>query len=177
MADEERPHLLAAFQAVLCIRKQMRPRLIQGGTVADRDHHVVKPASRGDVIVHLVGGDDRRRAALGHRHPALEHPWILGAKVVVKLAEDIILTERLLKTAEARFIVGGAQIEEVASVLGDSGERCSCLAFRLVGVSKGEQAAEVGVDAEIADDHHHVLAVDLEGGADERLHADFATCL
>ena len=75
------------------------------------------------------------------------------------------------------LLVGGAQIEEIAAVRGDGGEGGARLALRLVGVGKAEQAAEVGVAAQIASEHHDVLAVDLERGADERLHADLSTRL
>ena len=62
-------------------------------------------------------------------------------------------------------------------MLGDGGQSRARLALGLIGVGEGEQAAEVGVAAQVASDHHHVLAVDLERGADERLHPDLATRL
>ena len=60
-------------------------------------------------------------------------------------------------------------------MLGGGGEGGARLALGLIGVGKSEQAAQVRVAAQVARDHHHVLAVDLERGADERLHPDLAT--
>ena len=177
MAFEERAHLGAPLQAVLGVWKQVRARLIEGRAVADRNHHVVKPPAFGHVVVDLVRRDDRRGAALGHRRSAFQNPWVFGAKVVVQLAEDVVFAQRFLKTAEARLVVSGAQIEELATVRRNHGESCACLTLGLVGVGQSEQAAEVGVATEIASDHHHVLAIDLEHRADERLHTDLATCL
>ena len=49
--------------------------------------------------------------------------------MVVELAEDLVPAQRFLKTAKARLLVGGAQIEEVAAVLCDGGKRCPRLAL------------------------------------------------
>src|SRR5258708_6537879 len=62
-------------------------------------------------------------------------------------------------------------------MLGGGSERGPRLAFGLVGVREGEEAAEVGVAAQVASDHYHALAVDLKRGADERLPADLASRL
>src|SRR5438034_68412 len=96
---------------------------------------------------------------------------------MVQLAEDVILAQRLLNVAKARFDVCCAEVEEIATVLGDSGQRRARLTLGLICVGKGEEAAEVGVTAQVAGDHHDVLAVDLERRSDERLHTDFATRL
>ena len=177
MTLENQAHLCIALQVMLGIGKQVRPRLVESGAVADRDHHIVQPPPLTHVIVDLVGRHDRRPAALCHRGSAFEHPRVLGAKVVMQLAENVVLAQLLLEPAEARLIVSGAEVEEVATVLGDGGEGCARLTLGLIGVGKAEQAAEVGVAAQVAGDHHHVLAVDLERGADERLHPDLATGL
>ena len=60
-------------------------------------------------------------------------------------------------------------------MLGDDVERGACLAFGLVVVGDAEQPAQLRIAGEVAGDHHELLAVDLEGGADQRLDADLAT--
>src|SRR5438128_2121026 len=69
---------------------------------------------------------------------------------MVQLAEDVILAQRLLNVAKARFDVCRAEVEEIATVRGDSGQRRARLTLGLVCVGKGEEAAEVGVTAQIA---------------------------
>src|SRR2546422_11119114 len=96
---------------------------------------------------------------------------------MVQLAEDVILAQRLLNVAKARFDVCCAEVEEIATVLGDSGQRRARLTLGLVCVGKGEEAAEVGVTGQIAGDHHGVRAVDLERRSDDRVATDFPTRL
>ena len=69
--------------------------------MADGDQHVVQPAASGEVVVDLIGGDQAGAAALRHRRPPFEHPRILGLQVVVELAEDVLLAQRLLEPAQA----------------------------------------------------------------------------
>jgi len=47
---------------------------------------------------------------------------ILRAEVVMELAEHTRIAESLLETAQAILFIGGAEVEEIASVLGDSGQ-------------------------------------------------------
>src|SRR5207244_12351191 len=69
---EQRPHLRATFQAVLGVGKQVSARLVKRGPMADRYQHVVKLSALADVVVDLVGGDDRRAASPRYRTPAFE---------------------------------------------------------------------------------------------------------
>src|SRR6266849_791480 len=62
-------------------------------------------------------------------------------------------------------------------MLGDGLERGACLAFGLVVVGNTEQPAQPRIAGEVAGDHHELLAVDLEGGADQWLDADLAARL
>ena len=61
----------------------------------------------------------------------------------MQLAENVVPAERLLQLAKAALGVGRAQIEELAALLGDSGQRNSRLALGLIGVGDAEQPAEV----------------------------------
>jgi len=90
----------------------------------------------------------------------------------MELAEHVFPAERLLKPTQPRLIVGGAEVEEIASVLGDGGERRACLALRLVDVGEADQPAEVGIAPQVAGDQQQLGSVDLEGGADQRLDPD-----
>ncbi len=62
-------------------------------------------------------------------------------------------------------------------MLGDLSQRRPGLALGLVGVGDAEQAAEVRVAAQVARDEDHLLAVDLERAADDRLDAQLAARL
>src|SRR5712692_3687691 len=62
-------------------------------------------------------------------------------------------------------------------MLGDRLERGACLAFGLVVVGNTEQPAQPRIAGEVARDDHELLAVDLEGGADQWLDADLAARL
>src|SRR6185312_11460547 len=91
---------------------------------------------------------------------------------MVKLAENAFPAQRLLQRTQPGLFVGGAEVEEVAAVLGHGGERRARLSLGLVLVREAEQPAEVGVAAQVAGDHDQLLAVDLERGSDQRLDAD-----
>ena len=95
----------------------------------------------------------------------------------MQLAEDRLPAERVLRIPEPAFAVGGAEIEKVAAMLRDPGQRGARLALGLVGVGDAEQAAQVRVAAEVARDEDQLFAVDLEGAADDRLDAELATGL
>jgi hypothetical protein len=177
MALEERPHLVAALQAVLGIGEEVGPRLIERGTMPDRDQHVMQLSPFRHVIVDFVGGHDRRVAPLGHFDPALEDPGVVRAEVMVELAENAVPAQRLLQRAQPRLLVRGAEVEEVAAVLGHRGESRACLSLGLILVRDAQQPAEVGVAAEVACDQHHFFAFDLEGGADQWLDAHLAARL
>ena len=98
MALEERAHRLAVLQVMLGIGKQVRPRLVEGRAMADRDHHIVQPPAPRHVIVDLVGRHDRSSAAPCHLRPAFQHPWVLGVKVMVQLAENTFTAQPLLQS-------------------------------------------------------------------------------
>ena len=100
--------------------------------MADRYQHVVELSALPDVVVDLVGGDDRRAAPLRDRSPAFEPPGIIWPQVMVELAEDQVLSQRLLQQAEASLVVGGAQIEKITAMRGDGLNSGPRLAFRLV---------------------------------------------
>ncbi len=152
MTLEKWAHLIACLEAVLGVGKEVRPRLLQGGAMADRDQHVMQPAPLADVVVHLVGGHDRRAAPLRHRGPPLQHPGILWAQVVMELAEHTVLAEGLLEPMQCLLFIGGAEVEEIAPVLGHSCQWRPRLALGLVGVSEADQPAEIGVAAQVAGD-------------------------
>jgi len=79
----------------------------------------------------------------------------------MELAEHVVSAKRLLKLAQAALRVGRAQVEELAALLGDPGERRPRLALGLVRVGDAEQPAEVGVAAQVARDQDQLLTVDL----------------
>jgi hypothetical protein len=56
--------------------------------MADGDQHVVQPAPLADVVMDLVGRHHAGAASLRHCGASFEHPGILGAEMVVQLAED-----------------------------------------------------------------------------------------
>ena len=96
MTLEKRAHRLVALQVMLGIGKQVRPRLIEGRAMADRDHHIVQPPSLRNVIVNLVGRDNLGSAAPCHLRPAFQHPWVLGTKVMMQLAENVLFAQPFL---------------------------------------------------------------------------------
>ena len=163
---EEWTHLVTTLEAVLGVGEQVRPRLVQGGPVPDGHQHVIQAATFAVVVVDLVGGHAGRAALPGHRRASLEQPWIFWTKVVMELAEHVLLAERLLEAMQALLVVGRAEVEEIASVLGDCREPGSRLALGLVCMGEGEEPAEVRVAAQVAGDQHQFGPIDLQGRAE-----------
>src|SRR6267378_2979840 len=97
--------------------------------------------------------------------------------MMVELAEHAFLAQRFLEAAQALLVIGGAEVEEVALVLSNGGERSSSLALGLIEVGDADQAAEIRVTPQAARDQQQLGAVDLQGGADQRLDADLPACL
>jgi hypothetical protein len=95
----------------------------------------------------------------------------------MELAEDAVAAERFQLGSQPRLVVGGAEVEQVATMLRDLGQRRPRLAFGLVGVGESHKTAEVGVAAKVAGDEDQLFAIDLERGADDRLDAELATGL
>jgi hypothetical protein len=87
------------------------------------------------------------------------------------------MAESFLESAQSLLFIRGAEVEEIASVLGDGRERSPRLALGLVDVGEADQAAEVGVAAEVACYQQHFGAIDLKGSPDQRLDPDLPACL
>src|SRR5258706_12153902 len=96
---------------------------------------------------------------------------------MMQLAEDVPFPQRFLKLAQSLLAVGRAEVEEVAAMLGDLGQRCASFAFGLVCMGDGQQPAEIGIATEVARNEDQLFAVDLEGAADDRLDAELAARL
>ncbi len=62
-------------------------------------------------------------------------------------------------------------------MLGHGGQGGASLALGLVGMSEGEEAAQVGVAAQVARDEDQLLTVDLQRAADDGLDAELAARL
>ena len=97
--------------------------------------------------------------------------------MVVQLAEDALFAERGLELAQPRLAVRRAEIEEVASMLAYCRQRRPRLAFGLVGMGEAEQPAQVRIALEIARDEDQLVAVHLEGAADDGFDAELAAGL
>ena len=177
VAFEERAQLRPALQVMLRVGEEVRPRLFEGGAVADGDEHVVQVPAGGHVVVDLVGRHHARAAPFRHPGAALEHPFVLGPKVMVQLAEDVVLAERLEELTQPLFVVCGAEVEEVSTMLGDPGQGGAGLAFGLVGVGEGEEPAQIGIAGQVARDEDQLFAVDLERAADDRPDPELAAGL
>src|SRR4029079_9036088 len=96
---------------------------------------------------------------------------------MVKLAEHVVAAEGFLHLLEARFDVSRGEVEELASVLGDRRESRPGLALGLAGMGQAEQAAEVGVAAQVTGDEDQLLAINLQRAADDRLDAELSALL
>src|SRR5262249_47951829 len=133
--------LVAGLQNLLGVRRQLAVDLLQGGSVADRGHHVMKRTAVAVVVADVVGDDRVGPAAGSELALHLQQPGGLGAEVVAQLEEDRIRPECLLECSQSGLILSGGQVEEVTSVPGGGGKRGSCLSFRLVAVGQAAEPA------------------------------------
>ena len=79
IAAEEPRHLGGRFQMALGIGDEAKAGLVDGAMLADAGQHILQRPPLGDVVEHVVDGDERQPGSLGQRRQAGEAPRIVAA--------------------------------------------------------------------------------------------------